>query len=882
MTKSFLYVKIIIMKNITLMKKLKLSILLFLTATLLTCFAVISFTTVKADESAQPVAEMFTPLSALETGSNYIVSPSDVYSDDSVTAIVCDNTTKLIVYQNGTFSEIQGTAFQIVKKYDDNTLLATDDGNIHKIELNNNFAKSQLQDATGLTLGCNYFDLNENYLVKAFSGKGIVYQKTANGYTTDTKDNFEADGNYPVAINKNNEIFYVFNSNLYKRYADDSSKEAKEIIIKSATDTPTPPTRMIADTQYVYYIWETELYKIDHTAENPVPQKLTVNGADKNLGFDLGQLSAPKSLTFKGENILITDGNTVQEYKVDGTELTFTGFAVASDKTAYNRIGKSALDVEKHGDTVAVLDDYKLTVYTASDKADRYSRSNYKNYLKSALVLEEGSVVTPSSFALGKNSALLSYNDGTANSALRILNLTDGVLTEKYSFTADSIIRDVCYQSGYYYVLADNGSAPQHVYRAIEGSLDFIKIDSNIESAVSYSNIAVDVYGNVYLSNATTVVKYSKADNYTTRADCATGLTAIKKVQTDLGGGIFVLSENSLSYIKNGVNTLNISAPSNLIKSFAMDFICNDVYFIYDNAEYIGLSKTLPNIALSTLTVPEDYKITANTATNTLTVCTANAGANVYSVNKDGGQFVFNSLIESGEQYLYICKIEKVSISSSVNMCALAGKNGIVLTDELETISSTLTTIDATFDKAYVTTDVSGYYFPILTENGEYALSNANGAIRIEKETQISPLKELTFLDNEFYYAQFSIGENTAYGYVPKAFTVNVLSEDFKWSTYKVEKVNKTEFYTDALLTTVHEVKPELTKGEQVRLIETLDGVSKVLVSDGNGGYYQGYIKTSAFQNEPSRAVRNILIILAVAGSVCGTTAYFVTRKKDL
>ena len=115
MTKSFLCVKIIIMKNITLMKKLKLSILLFLTATLLTCFAVISFTTVKADENAQPVAEMFTPLSALETGSNYIVSPSDVYSDDSVTAIVCDNTTKLVVYQNGTFSEIQGTFTKVMR-----------------------------------------------------------------------------------------------------------------------------------------------------------------------------------------------------------------------------------------------------------------------------------------------------------------------------------------------------------------------------------------------------------------------------------------------------------------------------------------------------------------------------------------------------------------------------------------------------------------------------------------------------------------------------------------------------------------------------------------------------------------------------------------------
>ena len=71
----------------------------------------------------------------------------------------------------------------------------------------------------------------------------------------------------------------------------------------------------------------------------------------------------------------------------------------------------------------------------------------------------------------------------------------------------------------------------------------------------------------------------------------------------------------------------------------------------------------------------------------------------------------------------------------------------------------------------------------------------------------------------------------------------------------------------------------ELTDGTSVRVLENNDGVIKVAVKDGDE-WIVGYLKASAIKNEPQRAIRNILIVLAVVACVCGTSTYFILRRK--
>ena len=86
----------------------------------------------------------------------------------------------------------------------------------------------------------------------------------------------------------------------------------------------------------------------------------------------------------------------------------------------------------------------------------------------------------------------------------------------------------------------------------------------------------------------------------------------------------------------------------------------------------------------------------------------------------------------------------------------------------------------------------------------------------------------------------------------------------------------KTTIYADQELTS------ELTSfdGGNVRLITKNGGVALISVNTADG-WVTGYIHSQAILNEPNVAVRNILIILAVTASVCGTSTYFILRKKD-
>ena len=211
-----------------------------------------------------------------------------------------------------------------------------------------------------------------------------------------------------------------------------------------------------------------------------------------------------------------------------------------------------------------------------------------------------------------------------------------------------------------------------------------------------------------------------------------------------------------------------------------------------------------------------------------------------------------------------------------MSFLALAGKDNLVLIDSTETIDITDTLNKTTApEKAFVTTDVYAYFLPVITVDSEYALTD-NVAIRLEKNSPISPINTVTFLNKEFYYAQFTVGDNHYTGYVPVAFTVPTLAEDFKWENYSLEKINATVLYANKNLT---DKITSLADGTEVRIIEKNNDYLLVAVKT-SGGWIKGYISPSAVTDPAGIAVRNALIIIIVFACVFGTTLYFIKRKK--
>ncbi len=839
-----------------------LCVLLSISALLFT-FSADSFS-VFAKNSA-PSTTLQLPTSNLEYKA--LRDPVDVYSDNNVTAIIQGNAdyenTSLLVYFNGEYTEplTNLKALKQVKKGNQNSLLVSDGGVVYVLNLFDLSQKNELRTVDDEIIRGNYFDVSEKYLVTAYGSTASVYEKGASGYAS--VGTFTVNGDYPVAVNDLGDIFFVSTN------SDSALTLTTVADLKQSTYiADVSPSKMVADKDNVYYVQGKQIARVDiknkQVALLPVDQTM--------LSYDLGNLKAPSNIALKNGNLLITDTelDAVQEFEVtDEFKLSFTGLAVASGKTAYNRITKNAYEIENNGDTIATLDENKLLVFSPINEI-KYSRENFKNFFA-----EDLGGKLPNAFALGNGTALLSFGHSDTLGTLRLLNVSTGEISDETTIFAGNIIRDICYQSGFYYVYATSGDTVKEVYKVSEK--DFVFGEKLFESNISATHITADVFGNVYLANDDSgKIVFCDSKNDYSESQIGT-IPGVEKLVTDLGGKLYALANGTLSVFDGkALSELTIDAynDGDTIKALTLDYIKKDVYLLYHQKEYICSTESLNNYALSQASVSdEDFVISSSTADiSNLKSAKIVDGANVYSVVRNGLGFDYNGLVVAESEYAYICP---VSFDDNLTLFALAGREGIVLVNSTE-LSLSLPQREPAPKKAFTTTGVNLYFFPIVTKNADYTI-NLNTAVRLEKSSAVTPICKITFLDKDFYFVSANVNKQTVLGYIPIDFTVEVLTEDFKWDEYTIIQVKNTALYQDASLT--NEIQ-RLSDGKEIRLLSTDNGVSKVAVKLNDGSFVLGYINSSAIKNEPNRAIRNLLIILAVTASVCGTASFFLLRKK--
>ncbi len=869
MTKRNLCGKIVGMNTLTNRKIKYLALILLSLIAICSAFGFLRSYSVKALTPKN--TELFLPKTGLEYYE--LSSPIDVYSDDEITAIIQRDDQSLHVYQNGSFTKIPltFTDLQQVKKLDQNTLLVSD-GVLYTITINSYQKQSLIYDNAGVNepVDANYFDYNGKFLIKVFNTVVVVYG-IENGVPV-SKTPFPGCTKAPVAINENDFIFFVKNNNICKLSLHDSIISKPEVLLENET-----PKQMIAKGDFVYYLTNGgRIYKLNVNDKTNV--ELTIPTGTR---YDLGYVISPTSISFKGDNLLVTDSNknTVQEFKIDGNNLVFTGFAIAENKTAFNRIGKTAKDVEVYGDTLAILDGYKFTLINANDNFDAYNPDCFTDYTASEL----GGAL-PDRFALGKNTALFLYSPSTTNSFVKLFNLKDGILSEQFSVPTYSAIRDITYQSGYYYLVSDDAGTDTKVYKFDENGVVFDTVVLNKNLSERAKKLIVDVFGNIFILNEQDKITKYQSGNDIFTVPAPSGVSLLD-LSTDLGGTIFALGNNTVYYLdaqRTWQSELLQSPVRNaLASSFAMNFVNKQVYFIFNGQEFVYKTTELSNLALTSLPVPTEYKTTASNAdVDALKLIKPKDGANVYSVTlTEQNGFKFNELIDSGKEYALICTIVPTSyVDTTLKLYALAGQDGVVIINENQADYLPVNFSESP-DKAFVTTSVSMYYLPIITKNGGYALSNENGVIELAKGTEILPFTNtaFTFLDREYYFAKATVNGVEYTGYVPIAFTVPVLAEDVTFEEYSYVKVKKTSMYREKDFTTY---LTDLPNNTVVKLIETDKTIAKIAYKT-NGGWSVAYVSAQAIKNEPNVAIRNTLIILAVSACVCGTGTYFLLRSKE-
>ena len=142
---------------------------------------------------------------------------------------------------------------------------------------------------------------------------------------------------------------------------------------------------MVSHDGYIYFIANKHVYRL-----NTADWNLSTLSSQTDSSFDLGYLRSPSNLSFKGENLLISDPETgaVQEFRVENNKLVWTGFAIAKNKTAFNRITDKAFDIERYGDLLAVLSEQKITVISQEESFDTYSEEFFINLFPQDLPAE--------------------------------------------------------------------------------------------------------------------------------------------------------------------------------------------------------------------------------------------------------------------------------------------------------------------------------------------------------------------------------------------------------------------------------------------------------------------------------------------------------------
>lgn len=706
---------------------------------------------------------------------------------------------------------------------------------------------------TDLSISAGYIDVSEKYLVNRVGRDIEIYPRLADGKVGDlltTKEDCCNDLT-PIAVNDAGHLFYITGQEL--RCCDLATNN--DILLLGPVSAG-ENTALIADEEYVYFTGggSNKIYRIP--IDGGRQDELKSSG-----DFDLDTLTRPSSISFNGGNLLVADKQEgfIAEYAIDGDRLSFTGFAVSKGKSAFNRVSSTVKDVARDGDEIAILDADKLSIIKHDENFNYKDRKCYTNYTAEA-------VGNPIMMSYGADKVLLGYRDNSVS----LRNASDAVNGEK-AVGISGVLKDLGYFYGDYYALTDDGDKTVlFVNRSGEtdenGAATFSPLVTL--TGVHGKTFVIDLDKNAYILSETAV--YADSQELTSNNIGATMLS------TDLNRNLFAVSGRTVYYYDVNAKTFERAAEfGSNISGFYMGFDKSSVYATFEDEEFLYVVNDIGNASIDSAEVPSSLTERSDAVLPyELKAATVDEDCICFYVTANE-KLTFNSITSCSGQYVTVCKIVSRGVNGDVSFYALADRFGIILVNA-EYLEKYNLDVSAVATKAVVTTSVNAYALPIINKQDLFAMTNANGVIRLDKGTKLLTLQKVNAVDREFYYCTFKYGDETLAAYVPTSFTTDKLTEEYVTQTYTYEKINPTEVFSDKDLTDkIYTINETVT----VKVYDKADKVA-LISAEIDGQTVYGYVDASSVADEPNKAIRNILIALVAITCACGTTTYFLLRKK--
>lgn len=508
---------------------------------------------------SQPLsAGLYSPLSAMEYCE--LTAPLDATFFGDNVVIVSENN-NMTLYYNGKYKNINEGFLSLkqAKYFYGNNLLISDNGSIFKFDFTaQSPVKEQTYDTSNAVIGGNNFDVNEDYLITAYGKYIHVYSVNSDGALVKQAKVLDGNADYPVLINRLNQVFYVYEDQIYGYSLSNPDQEP-------AVLSSDKPIAMTANEEFLYYSCDGKIYSVNLLTKEK--KELSVSSKDANSHYDLGKLSSPRGMCLKNGNLMITDKTigAVQEFEIDYENglLSFTGFAIAKNKTAFNRLHSSVSKIEKYSFYTVALDQNKFTIIT-----DIEGVKTYKNIARES-VLTTG---ISENFAVGDRTTLV-YN-GQSFLLFDLIDKEEDLLNKSVLIDGTyQNVSDVYYQGGYYYFstiierTVDDGVNETityydcNIYSVNEKTLQVKNViqDQNVGQSLI---ISVDLFSNVYTVNENGAVKgyFFNGTGYDVKSFSITIQNA-KNAVTDLLGNLFVLTDNKLATLTEaGLSTTDLTS----------------------------------------------------------------------------------------------------------------------------------------------------------------------------------------------------------------------------------------------------------------------------------------------------------------------------------
>ncbi len=849
------------------MKTLRKSLTVLLSFICLLCFWVILFSQGSVNAESSPNVSLFIPRNESEYFE--LDSPTGFCKNNGQLAVIQQNGS-LLWYKDGEYTDLKDKL--VVKNphqiefFSSTKLLISDNEILYIVDLEDlSTPAEQLKFGTEPVSG-RCFDLNENYLI-TISGTTIFTYKITNGVLTSKGLPLQnAKDNTPVCMNDNNEIFYIASDYSLKKHVIDGST-ADTVLINNIS----PSTVMASDNDFVYY---TDLNTIKRiSTDGNTTQTLSLKNADD---YEIGKIVSPIDIYLSDGNLFITDyiASTVTEYIINENDISvyYSGFAIAKGKTAFNRISDNILDYSKFDDSVGYLDNYKLTIITQNG-----NEVTYKNFLQSKLN-------SSTLFSLGKDDALL-YSE-IENKFFLLNTFTGETSVIEHNLVG---VSDIIYFNNRFYVLTE---AEQTVNVFTLVGEEFSNVFTKALN-VSSPKLAIDTQNTLYIAN---VISGDNFAVYTFKnGQEGTKLFTLPEkassIELDFANQIVLLSPNNVYVYSNGIYSFKLydkQGEKTNVTSLSFDKVNKSAFVTFYGDERIYLLTDTPFISIQDISTDNFIISDKNADFSALNGYKVNDSV-IYSVNENIDKtttFDFNMTQSNSVDTfaLIVSKTLKLADGTDCDFLILAGEymqggtiTVIIPKSHATAINLNYTEID--YEKAYVTTSVNMYYLPIITLSGKYCLTD-NGEIRIGKDEQISVSKIITFLNRQFYLAEYVKTEDnvtTTYtGYIPVDFTVKILSKDIIGENFELKETENT-----TLKTNLGETIYTVTEKTLVKCYYSLEnGTSFVAVFDGEN-WIKGYIDSNAFVVTKNDSIKTAIIIVLASTSILFTSVYIVLKKKN-